>query len=245
MFANQQSSNPVFKSAIFRESAAASDVMTMNGVVNKSLIFLMITIASATFAWNALPANFMTVSVPGIAGFIIAMIAFSSPQLASSLGAVYCVLQGIVLGVMSAIFEAMFPGIVINSIVLTFGVLFFMLMSYKNGYIRATPLLTKIVVGGLSAFIILSLVSLVASLFGSNFFTPLHTGTPIGIGFSVLLVALAAFCLVLDFDQIENSIKMGAPKSVEWVSAFGLMVTLIFLYWQIITLLMKLQSSDD
>ncbi len=245
MFSNQQSSNPILNAKVFRESSAGSTAMSINGVMNKSLIFLGITVLSAAFAWTNLQPGLMTTIVPVILALIVYFVTASSPHLASVTGPIYCVLEGVFLGVLSSAIETRFPGIVVNSVVLTFGVTFFMLMSYKNGYIRATPMLAKIVGAGFFAILLLSLTSIILSLFGSSLLMPLHEGGMIGIGYSLLIVGLTAFSLILDFDQIESSVNSGAPQNLEWWSAFGLMVTLIFLYYNILILLMKLQSSDD
>jgi len=245
MFSNQQSSNPVLNAKIFRESNTGSTVMSVNGVMNRSLIFLGITFLSAAYAWTNLAPGLMTTVVPVIAALIVYFITASSPHLASITGPIYCVLEGIFLGVVSSFFEMQFPGIVVNSIVLTFGVTFFMLMSYKNGYIKATPMLAKIVGAGFFAIILLSIASLILPMLGFGLLTPLHQGGVIGIGYSLFIVGLTAFSLILDFDQIESSVNSGAPKNLEWWCAFGLMITLIYLYLNILILLMKIYSSDD
>lgn len=235
-------------SQAFQQVGTGAATMTLQGVINKTLILLGVLVASAGLAWGnlaTLQEHLMALSIGAfIGGMVLAFITYSKPEIASFTAPLYCILKGILLGVVSAFAEAMFPGIVINAIILTFGILFFMLMAYKNGYIRATPKLQKILMFGLGAYFFLIIANLIMGLFGSGIPSIFGSG-PIGIGFSVLIVAMAGFFLILDFDQIEQSIRAGAPKQLEWLSAFGLMVTLIWLYLEVLKLLMKLQSSDD
>ena len=179
-----------------------------------------------------------------IGSLVLALITYTKPSIAQFTAPLYCVVQGLFVGFFSAFAESIYPGIVINAMVLTFGLLFLMLYSYKTGFLRATPLVQKIVSFGFAAFLLLMLVHFISSFFSAGLPSLFESG-PIGIGFSVALVALGCLCLILDFDEIERAIAARSSKDIEWVSAFGLIVTLIWLYIQALQLLMKLQSSDD
>jgi uncharacterized YccA/Bax inhibitor family protein len=179
-----------------------------------------------------------------IGGIVLALVTYSKPQWAHITAPLYCAAKGIVLGSFSMIAEARYPGIAVNAMVLTFGILGTMLTAYKTGFVRATPKLQQMVSYGLMAYFGLFLFSMIASLFGANIAPLFHQG-PIAIGISLLVVALGAFCLVMDFDEIEQGARQGLPKEYEWLGAFGLMVTLIWLYMEVLRLLMILNSSDD
>jgi uncharacterized YccA/Bax inhibitor family protein len=154
---------------------------------------------------------------------------------------VYAVCQGLALGGISAFYEAQFPGIVINAVALTFGTLGVLLLAYKSGLVRATENFKLGLFAATGAIALIYLVSFVLRLFGKNI-PYIHDSGLIGIGFSLFVVVIAALNLVLDFDFIEKGSAVGAPKYMEWVGAFGLLVTLIWLYLEFLRLLAKLQS---
>jgi uncharacterized YccA/Bax inhibitor family protein len=154
---------------------------------------------------------------------------------------IYALLEGLFLGGISAIFEAQYPGIVIQAVSLTFGTLFCLLLAYRSGIIKVTENFKLGVAAATGGIALIYLATLVLGLFGVRM-PFIHESGLIGIGFSLFVVVIAALNLVLDFDFIESGAKSGAPKYMEWYAAFGLMVTLIWLYIEILRLLAKLRS---
>ena len=154
---------------------------------------------------------------------------------------IYCILEGFVLGGISSIFEAQYPGIVIQAVALTFGTLICLLLAYKSGVIKATENFKLGVVAATGGSALIYIMTIVLGFFGIHM-PYIHDSGPIGIGFSVFVVIIAALNLVLDFDFIESGAASGAPKFMEWYAAFGLIVTLIWLYLEILRLLAKIRS---
>ncbi len=254
-----KSSNPVFGQQVFSRSYSdtSEGVMTINGTVNKTGMMLAIVIFAALFTWNKffaaynpnLPeAAFSSVKLwligGAIGGFVTALITAFRPQSAAVSAPVYAVFQGLFLGGISAFFEAMYPGLVMRAVTLTFGVFLVMLFLFRSGTIRATGKFRMGVLAATGGIALVYLVSFIAGLFGANLNFLYGSGT-IGIGFSLVVVVIAALNLILDFDMIERSASAGAPKYMEWYGAFGLMVTLIWLYLEMLRLLAKFASSRD
>lgn len=254
-----QSSNPVFTNAVFDRTRAGiqEDRMTINGTVNKTGLMLLILAFAAIFTWRKFfdaydystqQGAFSAVStwllVGGIGGFITALITTFSPRRSAVTAPVYAVFEGLFLGGISALFESMYPGLVMRAVALTFGVFFVLLLLYRSGTIRATGKFRMIVFAATGGIALVYLVSFVVGLFGArlNF---LYDSSPLSIGISLVIVVVAALNLILDFDFIERGAAEGAPKYMEWYGAFGLMVTLIWLYLELLRLLAKLASSRD
>ena len=223
--------------------------MTLNGTVNKSGILLALILVTAAFVWDKYEGPQSTsaimpwVAMGGIGGFILAMITIFKKTWAPVTAPAYALLEGLFLGGISAMFEARFPGIVMQAVGLTFGTLAALLMAYRRGLIRATENFKLGVVAATGGIFILYLVSFGMSFFGKSI-PFIHESGLMGIGFSAFVVVIAALNLVLDFDFIENGVEQGAPKYMEWYGAFGLMVTLVWLYLEILRLLSKLQSRN-
>ena len=223
--------------------------MTLNGTVNKSGILLALILVTAAFVWDKYEGPQSTsaimpwVAMGGIGGFILAMITIFKKTWAPVTAPIYAVLEGLFLGGISAYYEARFPGIVMQAVGLTFGTLAALLMAYRSGLIRATENFKLGVVAATGGIFILYLVSFGMSFFGKSI-PFIHESGLMGIGFSAFVVVIAALNLVLDFDFIENGVEQGAPKYMEWYGAFGLMVTLVWLYLEILRLLSKLQSRN-
>ena len=223
--------------------------MTLNGTVNKSGILLALILVTAAFVWDKYEGPQSTsaimpwVAMGGIGGFILAMITIFKKTWAPVTAPAYGLLEGLFLGGISAMFEARFPGIVMQAVGLTFGTLAALLMAYRSGLIRATENFKLGVVAATGGIFILYLVSFGMSFFGKSI-PFIHESGLMGIGFSAFVVVIAALNLVLDFDFIENGVEQGAPKYMEWYGAFGLMVTLVWLYLEILRLLSKLQSRN-
>jgi uncharacterized YccA/Bax inhibitor family protein len=174
-----------------------------------------------------------------IGGFVIALVTIFKKEWSPITAPVYALLEGLVLGGISAIFERSYPGVAIQAVGLTFGTLFVLLLAYKSGIVRATQGFKIGVIAATGGIAVFYLVEMVLNFF-FHFQVPAINGSgPWGIVFSLFVVIIAALNLVLDFDLIESGVRMGAPKYMEWYGAFGLMVTLIWLYLEILRLLAK------
>jgi len=253
-----KSSNPVFGKNIFSQSAINTEdgVMTVNGTINKTGLMLLIVIFAATFTWRkffgaidpatpgVLPSGIMVWTMVGaIGGFITALITTFSPRRAAMTAPIYAVFEGLFLGAISAMFEAMYPGLVMRAVSLTFGVFFIMLLLYRSGTIRATEKFRTVIFAATGGIALVYLVSFIAGMFGANLGFMYGNGL-VGIGFSLFVVVIAALNLILDFDMITRGANAMAPKYMEWYGAFGLMVTLIWLYLEMLRLLSKLSSRN-
>jgi uncharacterized YccA/Bax inhibitor family protein len=239
--------NPALNNNTFVTMAVSGDEMTLNGTVNKTAMLLVLTVLCASWTWsmyfeNSNPSVVMPYLWIGlIGGFITALITVFKKHLAVYTAPLYAALEGLALGAISAFYEAAFPGLVIQAIALTFGTLFCLLMAYRSGLIRATENFKLGITAATGAIALLYLVNLGMSFFGKSM-PFIHEGGFWGIAFSLFVVGIAALNLVLDFDFIESGVEQRAPKHMEWYAAFGLMVTLIWLYLEILRLLSKLRD---
>ena len=172
-------------------------------------------------------------------GFVTAMVTVFKQTWAPITAPIYALCEGLALGGISALFERSYPGIAIQAVSLTFGVLFVLLLAYKTGIVRATRGFKLGVIAATGAIALVYLVNMVMTLFFHTQMSFLYSSSPLGIGVSVVVVIIAALNLVLDFDLIETGARMGAPKYMEWYGAFAMMVTLIWLYLEILRLLGK------
>jgi len=235
-----RSGNPAFRKHFSQtvESIPLAERMTLDGAVNKTGILLALCFGGAFIGWNnpglMIPAF--------IIGFILAMVTiFRSPTKVSSTAPLYSIAQGIGLGGITMVFESQFPGIAVQAIGLTFGITASLLFLYKSGLVKPTENFRLMVASATMGIMFLYLISFVMSFFGSPIGF-IHSNGLFGIGFSLFVVAIASFNLVLDFDFIEEGAEAGLPKYMEWYGAFSLMVTLIWLYLEILRLLAKLNS---
>ena len=245
-----RTSNPALNDNVFRgERAAIGEAMTVQGAVNKTGVLLVCVIASAAWAWNrflADPASAAPlIGLGAIGGLIFAYVTIFKRSWAPVTAPIYALLEGLVLGGISVITNLRYPGIAIQAVTLTFGTLLALLIAYKSGIIRVTEKFRLGVVAATGGIALFYFASMILGFFGIHFFGSVFGSGPIGIGFSIVVVIVAALNLVLDFDFIESGARMGAPKYMEWYSAFGLMVTLIWLYLEILRLLAKLASRRD
>ena len=251
-----KTSNPALGQNTFREVAGfGGDTMTVSGAVNKAGILMLLCVASAAWTWNRFfaaggdPSSVAPMMlIGGIGGFILAMVTIFKKQWAGVTSPLYALAQGALLGGISAMFEMRYKGIAIQAVMLTFGTLVAMLLVYRSGLIKVNDKFRFGIVaatGGIAIFYIAQLIlgRFFAGTFGSMFNT-INSGTPIGIGFSLLVVGIAALNLVLDFDLIEQGARYNAPKYMEWYGAFALMVTLIWLYLEVLRLLSKFRSRN-
>jgi uncharacterized YccA/Bax inhibitor family protein len=241
---SMRTANPALQSDTFRKSmsgaSASSDAMTINGVVNKTGLALLLLIISASVTWSD-PALAGLAIIGFVVGIVAAIVTFIKPTLAYITVPIYAISQGLVLGALSRVFEMRYPGIAVQAIFLTFGTLGSLLLAYISGLIKATENFKLGVFAATGAIGVVYLINFVMSFFGSGIGV-IHSSSPMGILFSLGVVVIAALNLVLDFDFIEEGAENGAPKYMEWYGAFGLLVTLIWLYLEILRLLAKLSS---
>ena len=243
-----RSANPALGAETFRAAprALGDEAMTIQGTVNKTALALVVLLVAATYTWNLgirdprVPV-FMMVGIIG--GLVVAMATVFKQTWAPVTTPLYAALEGLALGGISATFEARYPGLVSQAVFLTFGTLGALLMAYRSGLIKATENFKLGVVAATGGIALVYLISFVMSLFGASIPLINSSGT-FGIVFSFIVVGIAALNLVLDFDFIEQGAARGAPKYMEWYGAFGLLVTLVWLYLEILRLLAKLQQRD-
>lgn len=248
--------NPVLSEKIFRKEAVdySAGTMTAKGTAMKSLLLLIMVLAGASYTWKIFYEAINPASVQpwlwggAIGGFVIAMIISFKPNLAQYLAPIYAVLEGLFLGAISAMFSQAFaesaPGIVINAVLLTMLTAFVMFLVYRTGLIKVNDKFIRIISIAVGAIALYYFVTIILSLFGVNL-VMLHNSGPLSIGISLVIIGVAAFSLMLDFNFIEKASAAGAPKYMEWYGAFGLMVTLIWLYLEILKLLAKFAGSRD
>jgi len=252
-----RSANPALNPQTFTRfpsTVVGTEKMTIRGTVNKTSFLLLIVVAAAAWSWNQSLVSSAegwqaeAVFRPGpwvwigaIGGFIMALITIFKKHLSPYTSPAYALLEGLFLGAVSAGFEVRFPGIVMQAILGTFGTLFALLAAYRSGLIRATENFKLGLVAATGGICLVYLVTFVLGFFGTTI-PYIHDSGAIGIGFSVFVVVIAALNLVMDFDFIESGEAAGAPKYMEWYAAFGLLVTLIWLYLEILRLLSKVRS---
>ena len=250
-----RSGNPAFSEETFDNFAKkglfdrATERMTVEGTVTKTGILLLLAVITAAFTWNMAlnPATeglgWMLAFGGVIGGLIFALITCFKPTAAPFTAPVYALLEGLALGAISAVYERQFHGIVGQAVGLTFGVMAVMLVAYRTRLIRATPAFTKGVIAATGGAFLFGMSMIVLSLFGVNV-SMFYNSSPLGIGISVVILVIAALNLILDFDLIESGANRGAPKFMEWYAAFGLMVTLVWLYLRLLRLLSQLSRRN-
>ena len=249
-----RSGNPALNAATFSDAARQAPMdagnratMSLEGTVNKTGILLLLVVLSGAWTWNLFfeSGNSATVMpmmlVGGIGGFIFALVTIFKKHWSGITAPIYAVLQGLFLGGISAIYESQFDGIVVQAVGLTLGTLSSLLVLYKTGIVKPTENFRLMVTSATMGIGLLYLVSMIMNMFGSSIGF-IHSNGLFGIGFSLFVVAIAALNLVLDFDFIEQGSEQGAPKYMEWFGAFSLMVTLIWLYLEMLRLLAKMRS---
>lgn len=243
-----RSSNPTFSKAIYGKgmSAASVDSMTISGAVNKCFIMLALMLASAFYVWNDFvnSGQVTTLLIPcAILGLILALITCFKHTWAPYTSPLYALCEGVLLGGMSAMLEAKFPGIAIQAVGITFATFLAMLLAYRGGFIRATEKFKSVITAATLGIMLVYVASMILGFFGTTI-PMIHESGIIGIGFSLFVVVIAALNLVLDFDSFEQCERARAPKHMEWYCAFGLTVTLVWLYFEVLILLAKLRSSE-
>ena len=245
-----RTANPALKEKTFTglRAAAGEPAMSLQGTATKSFVLVLLTVFAASFTWNAVASGNVGILMPatmvgGIGGFIVALITVFKPKASPYTAPIYAVLEGLLLGGVSALYNARFAGLPAQAVALTFGVFIALLIVYRTGLIKATENFRLGVVAATGGIMIMYLLSFVLGFFGITM-PYLHDSSPLSIGISLVIVVVAALNLVLDFDFIERGVANRAPKFLEWYAAFGLLVTLVWLYLEMLRLLSKLQSRS-
>ncbi len=241
-----RSSNPAFRSEYFQSTAAAGQVMTVQGTINKIGFLMLLLIASGSFTWKmALEgvASLQSMMYLGIfGGLITALFTTFSPQNARFSAPIYAVFEGLALGGLSGLFHMAYHGIVLNAVMLTLATLFGMLFLYKTEIVKPTERFKAGVMSATMGVCFAYLFSFILSMFGLA--SPIHATGGVGIIISLVVVVIAALNLILDFDMIVKGANSGAPEHMEWYGAFGLLVTLVWLYLELLRLLAAMQRRD-
>jgi len=252
-----KTSNPALSDKTFENLSRAqyggvideSTQMTLNGTVNKTGILLVCVIATAAWVWHSFlqSRDMADVGLPMMVGvfggLIVAMVTIFKKEWSAVTAPIYALLEGLFLGGLSAMLDLRYPGVAMQAVGLTFGTLFVMLMAYRSGVIPVTAKLRMGIVAATGGIALLYFLEIVLGFFGIQFVS-INGGGFIGIAFSLFVVAIAALNLVLDFDFIEKGVEFGAPKYMEWYGAFGIIVTLVWLYLEILRLLSKMRSRN-
>lgn len=243
-----RTSNPALSDRAFRgEGVAFGDAMTLAGTVNKTGVLLVCAFVSAAWTWNLTtrsPEQAAGLSILGaLGGLVVAMTTIFKKSWAPITAPIYALLEGLLLGSISAVFEKRYPGIAITAVGLTFGTLFALLLAYRSGIIRVTEKFRLGVVAATGGIALFYLLTMILGFFGIHFTSVFGSGL-IGIGFSLFVVVIAALNLVLDFDFIESGVASSAPRYMEWYAGFALLITLVWLYLEILRLLAKMRSRD-
>ena len=251
-----KTANPALSENTFRDFAgprlgelAGASPMTLSGTVNKTGILLLCAVATAAWTWRLFVQSHQVADIVPyllagtIGGFLCAMVTIFKQQWSPVTAPIYALLEGLALGGLSAVFDLRYPGIAIQAVSLTFGTLFVLLLAYRSGMIKVTQKFRLGVIAATGGIMVFYLLQMLLGFFGFRFVTINGSG-PIGIGFSLIVVAIAALNLVLDFDFIEQGVAYGAPRYMEWYGAFGIMVTLVWLYLEILRLLSKIRSRN-
>ena len=236
-----RSGNPVLSKSTFLNADSLSEKMTINGTVNKTAISLLLLVGTGYLTFNNINPTILIFC--GIGGFIVAIVTVFKKEWAPITVPIYAILEGGLLGGVSFMYNSLYDGIVTNAIFLTVGILLSLLTAYRSGYIKPTENFKLGIFAATGGIAIVYLINFVMSFFGSSMgIMQIDNASPMSIGFSLIVVIIAALNLVLDFDFIEEGAEKGAPKYMEWYGAFGLLVTLIWLYLEILRLLAKLNS---
>lgn len=248
-----KSGNPGLNDKTFANAGqplAATERMTLQGTVHKSGLMLIVLLLGALWTWAQFftsggnPASVMVPMMVGIfGGFAVSLVIIFKQTTAPYLALPYAALEGLGIGGISATFELRYPGIAIQAVALTFGVLGALLLAYSFRLINVTARFQSIVIGLTGAVAIMYLVSMVLGFFHVNVsILDVNNASPISLLFSVAVMVIAALNLLLNFNIIESGVRQGAPRYMEWYCAFGLMLTLVWLYLEVLRFLAKTRS---
>jgi len=239
-----ETSNPLLK----RDSAlstawAGSQPMSLQGVINKTGILLLLCIGSSAFGWTHPELRGPLLLVGLLGGLVACLVGTFKPATSPIAAPIYALLEGLALGCISQVIERRYPGIVLNAMLLTFGVLAIMLVLYTTRTIVVTDRLVKGVLIATGAVMLVYLVDMIMNMFGAR--VPLiHESGWLGIGISLVIVGIAAFNLLVDFAVIEDGVRRGSPRFMDWYCGMALLVTLVWLYLELLRLLSKLRGRD-
>lgn len=246
------SGNPVLREKAFQGLPVTGERMTMNGTVTRTALLLALAVITGGWTWH----RFAEVAADGnlsaalaaispfmwgglLVGLVMALVTTFAQRWSGVTAPLYAIAEGFALGGISAVMELRFPGIVLQAVMLTVGVLAVMLLAYRSGLIKVTDKFRMGVVAATGGIALLYIADIALRAFTHIQIPFIHETGALGIGFSLLVVGLAALNLVLDFDMIERAVYAGAPKYMEWYGAFALMVTLVWLYMELLRLLSK------
>lgn len=247
------SANPVMNPDVYRRELSenpTASAMSMSGTVIKTAFLMSLLLVTAGYTWYLSLDEANTLMMRGailigaIGGLVIALVTSFFPKVSPFTSPVYAAFEGMFLGGISVIFEARFPGIVVQAVGLSVAMLTMMLFLYGTGVIRATEKFKMGIIAATGAIFLVYMASMLLSIFGVRI-PFIHESGMIGIGFSVVVVIIAALNLILDFDFIEQGVRSRAPKYMEWYGGFSLLVTLVWMYLEILRLLSKLRNSND
>jgi uncharacterized YccA/Bax inhibitor family protein len=238
----ERSSNPALRDEIFYRSllTGTEDLMTIQGTINKTLVLLCVVLVTAALVWNSYAVVFPIIIPAMIGGLIVALVTIFRQQYSPYTAPVYALFEGIILGGISGYMDALYPGIVVQAVALTFGVFFLLLIVFSTRLIRVTEKFRLVVIAATGAIVLLYLADIALGFFGRPVGF-IHESGLFGIGFSLVVIVIASLNLILDFDYIEKGIEHGAPRYLEWYGAFALLVTLVWLYLEILRLLGKMR----
>jgi uncharacterized YccA/Bax inhibitor family protein len=245
-----KSSNPIFGDKVYRNNSVTNErekTMTFYGTVTKTILLFLLVVLGASYTWSMFFRNpesnavlpFMITGAIG--GLILAFVISFKPKSARFLAPVYAILEGLFIGGISAFYTVQTGGIVMKAVLLTVSVFAVMLFLYRTGVIKVTKKFRAIIISAISGIAMAYLVTILLSFFGINL-SFMYDSSPLSIIISLVVIAIAALSLALDFDFIERGVKGNAPAYLEWYGAFGIMVTLIWLYLEILRLLAKLRD---
>lgn len=236
-----RTSNPTLSEKTFQnleQTVPRDGAMTVSGTVNKTGVLFLILLIGASISWYQPSQLFFWGGALG--GFIIAMVTVFKKEWSPLTAPIYAALEGLMLGGISVMYEGAYSGIVYNAVLLTIGTFAAMLIAYRSGWIKVTERFKTGIIAATGGIALVYFASIILSFFGVNL-SLIHGNGIMGIGFSLIVVGVAALNLVLDFDLIEQGARANAPKYFEWYTSFGLVVTLVWLYIEILRLLSKLQ----
>ena len=240
-FDERKSSNPIIQKYFsHRVGEISHESMTLEGVLNKVGFSTILLLLSACYGW--VYSSFSLVLIGAFGGLALALLTIFKKTWASFTVPLYALFEGLFLGALSALLENIFPGIVSQAILITLLILGLTLGAYRSGYLKATPRFRKMVYLGTSAIFLMYLLNFVLGLFGSGL-PMINSSSWFGIALSLFIVGIASLNLVLDFDFIENAVSQGLPRHMEWYAAFSLLVTIIWLYVEVLRLLEKLRGN--
>jgi uncharacterized YccA/Bax inhibitor family protein len=244
-----RSGNPVLTNSTFTDVSHRGSLrpMTLSGVINRSILLLLLVAGTSAGVWTYSSSHpsvvYPMLMIGALGGFVVAMVTSFKKEWSPVTSPIYAVLEGLFIGGISLVMEQRFPGLVLQAVMLTFGVMFALLAAYQSRIIRPSQTFKSVIVGATFGIVVVYMISMVMQLFFHTEIPLINGSGPMGIAFSLVVVGIAALNLVLDFDFIENGVAGGAPKWMEWYAAFGLTVTLVWLYIEILRLLSKMRRN--